>query len=693
MQPPFLGEEELEEQDRESDPGAGISSPPPAGAAAEDPLARLPSAPVERDEEEADTDPRFRLPEPPKASVKPPPPVPSERPPDMEAEPAKAEGPDEAEPAEESGPAGAESAEGDDGERPAAVDESAGPVESDTEPAGSAASAGDDLEEKGEGEPPGEEPETTGEAEPREEPSTDGRQLEATTGVVVLGRAKVVGVSSEPEPVVPAGAREPSPDGEPAAEEAAEIEVEKEEEALPAGAPAATAETPGKVVEGGAEVPVEVEDGVEVGEEQASGYQDFDQPIELDVSEEKEAGEAEEIDLSEMEKAVPAPPVRPTPVPPPPAEAGSTGAQHLPPPSPPDGKARRMSGAPPPPPNNVAQQIPSPPQRGSAAQGQVATAKGEAQAEAARSEKQLESRPTPRTAKGPRPWWERFFTDDYLRSVVPPTMDQVKKQCDFVEASLGLPQGSTILDVGCGLGLHALELTGRGYLVVGLDLSLPMITRAAEQAQYRGLKINFLHADIRKIEFDGSFDGVICIGTTFGFFDEESNRDVLGRLRDALRPGGRLLIDVVNRDFVIRSQPNLIWFQGDSCVCMEESEFNYFTSRLHVKRTMMHEDGRQSDTEYSVRLYSLHELGFLMRQTGFRVLEVSGQEATRGVFFGLNAPRAVVLAERFAAQQTRADGGRVSQAPASGKASAKPEDFTEETTDVTETLSDDLVEE
>jgi len=41
---------------------------------------------------------------------------------------------------------------------------------------------------------------------------------------------------------------------------------------------------------------------------------------------------------------------------------------------------------------------------------------------------------------------------------------------------------------------------------------------------------------------------------------------------------------------------------------MEESEVNYFSSRLQVKRTMMHEDGRQTEAEYSVRLYSLHEL-------------------------------------------------------------------------------------
>jgi SAM-dependent methyltransferase len=247
-----------------------------------------------------------------------------------------------------------------------------------------------------------------------------------------------------------------------------------------------------------------------------------------------------------------------------------------------------------------------------------------------------------------RQWWERFFSDDYLMSVRPATAAQIAKQVDFIEQSLGVSKGGTILDVGCGLGLHAVELTRRGYLVVGLDLSLSMITRAAELAQQQQLKLNVVHADIREMEFDGAFDGVICMGTTFGFFDDDANRDVLARLNHALRPGGRVLMDMVNRDYVLRFQPNLVWFEGDECVCMEESDFNYFNSRLTVKRTMMREDGKQSNAEYSVRLYSLHELGLLMQQVGFRVIEVSGQEAIRGAFFGGNSPRMLLLAERRA---------------------------------------------
>jgi SAM-dependent methyltransferase len=245
-----------------------------------------------------------------------------------------------------------------------------------------------------------------------------------------------------------------------------------------------------------------------------------------------------------------------------------------------------------------------------------------------------------------RQWWERFFSEDYLLTVLPPVPAQIAKQVDFLVASLGLERGATVLDVGCGLGLHSIELCRRGFLVVGLDLSLAMITRAAEAAQRQAMKINFVHADIREMEFEGAFDGVICMGTTFGFFDDDANRDVLQRLHQALKPGGRILLDVVNRDYAIALQPNLVWFEGDECVVMEESDFNYFNSRLSVKRTMMREDGRQAQADYAIRLYSLHELGQMMQQMGFRVIEVSGQEAIRGAFFGSCSPRILMLGER-----------------------------------------------
>jgi SAM-dependent methyltransferase len=251
-----------------------------------------------------------------------------------------------------------------------------------------------------------------------------------------------------------------------------------------------------------------------------------------------------------------------------------------------------------------------------------------------------------RRKKRTRIWWEDFFNDDYLRTVRTPSAAQVARQCDFLEYSLGLQKGATILDVGCGLGLQAVELASRGYLVVGFDLSLPMLSRAADEAQDREIKMNFLHGDMREMTFDGSFDAVICLGTTFGYFDDDTNRQVLERMKRALKPQGLLLLDTVNRDFVVQGQPNLVWFEGDGCVCMEETQFNYISSRLHVKRTVILDDGRQRENEYGIRLYPLHEIGQLMHQMGFRVVEVSGMEATPGVYFGATSPRLILVAER-----------------------------------------------
>jgi SAM-dependent methyltransferase len=255
-----------------------------------------------------------------------------------------------------------------------------------------------------------------------------------------------------------------------------------------------------------------------------------------------------------------------------------------------------------------------------------------------------------------RRWWEDLFNDDYLRTVPRVTEAYNARECDFIEASLGLERGAKLLDIGCGTGRHSVNLAGRGYSVVGLDLSLSMLTRAQALAEESERKVNFMQADMREMTFDAAFDGIYCVGTTYGLFDDEANIQLIRTVHRALKDNGALLIEVANRDFVVRSQPNLIWFEGDACVCMEETTVNYITSRLHVKRTVILDEGGQQETEYSVRLYSLHELGTLLHKNGFRVTEVSGQYSTRGAFFGMDSPRVIILAEKRGSAEAPAFG-------------------------------------
>jgi SAM-dependent methyltransferase len=245
-----------------------------------------------------------------------------------------------------------------------------------------------------------------------------------------------------------------------------------------------------------------------------------------------------------------------------------------------------------------------------------------------------------------RLWWEDLFNDDYLRTCEKLTDEQIAREVDFVEDSLGIERGGAVLDLACGTGRHTIELARRGYEVVGFDLSLAMLARAGEDAQDRDAKVNFVQGDMREMTFDEQFDGVFCWNTSFGFFEEEKNALVIDRIHRSLRAGGLFLLDVVNRDFLIRQSPSLAWFEGDGCVCMDEMSVDFITSRMKIKRTMMLDDGRSREIEYSMRVYSLHELGKILHEHGFKVCEVSGRVATPGVFFGNESPRTIILAEK-----------------------------------------------
>ena len=71
-------------------------------------------------------------------------------------------------------------------------------------------------------------------------------------------------------------------------------------------------------------------------------------------------------------------------------------------------------------------------------------------------------------------------------------------------------------------------------------------------------------------------------------------------------------------------QPSQVWYEGDSCVCMDDMNLDFITSRCGLKRSIILDDGRTRESVYSVRLYALHELGKILHDVGFRITEASG---------------------------------------------------------------------
>jgi len=261
-----------------------------------------------------------------------------------------------------------------------------------------------------------------------------------------------------------------------------------------------------------------------------------------------------------------------------------------------------------------------------------------------RSTEKVAEQSRPDAAPAARKWWEEMFSEEFLRAIPILSPRQLEREVTFIEESLAVAPGGRILDLACGAGQHAVELASRSYDLVGYDLSQSQLDWAWGLAQERGQRLQFTHGDMRELAYQESFDAIYSWNTSFGFFEEEKNVDVAQRVFKALRPGGRFLLDVINRDFVVAQQPGQTWFEGDGCVCIDDVTIDFITSRMKVKRTLMLTNGKNRECTYSVRIYGLHELGKILHDVGFKILKVSGGPEMPGVFFGSVSPRVIILA-------------------------------------------------
>ncbi len=122
----------------------------------------------------------------------------------------------------------------------------------------------------------------------------------------------------------------------------------------------------------------------------------------------------------------------------------------------------------------------------------------------------------------------------------------------FILQALGLQPGMRVLDAPCGAGRIAVHVAKAGCQMTGIDRNPRFIARAQRRFAEEGVEGDFQVADLRRLPFDGGFDAAYNWGGSFGYFSDAENLLALQRLAAALRPGGRLLLDLLNREAVLR---------------------------------------------------------------------------------------------------------------------------------------------
>jgi ubiquinone/menaquinone biosynthesis C-methylase UbiE len=239
----------------------------------------------------------------------------------------------------------------------------------------------------------------------------------------------------------------------------------------------------------------------------------------------------------------------------------------------------------------------------------------------------------------PQDWAETTFDDWYMQVEGDRfSAEQTQQEARRIARMLELKPGQAVLDLACGLGRHTLELARMGLgPITGLDFVPSYIEEARKRALAAGVKSEFVCADMRALDYEGRFDAVFnCFNSMF-YWDDATNQDILARVHRALRPGGRLYLEVQNREAqvaalalranrwarmehklrgllgrarrLVAPRPTVRLAQKDHVLDLETGVLNgTMQSKLP--------DGTLRETPYQLRLYTLTEVKTLLAQVG-----------------------------------------------------------------------------
>jgi len=235
-------------------------------------------------------------------------------------------------------------------------------------------------------------------------------------------------------------------------------------------------------------------------------------------------------------------------------------------------------------------------------------------------------------------WFRSYFDDFYLKWFLEGIPEEItENQIKLIEEVLDLKKGDKILDLFCGIGRHSLALSKMGYSVTAIDSSEKYIEVLMQSADKLNLDTKSYSMDAREIKYIEEFDSIIIMFVSFGYFNEEDNFKLLKKISDALKHNGKLLLDLENRDYILKNYVREKWREKDYGFLMERHKFDPITSRQKTKRVILSNCTDKREMFRDIRLYSAHEIINMAENAGLKPLKLMGDYDKSD--FQINSPR------------------------------------------------------
>ena len=207
-----------------------------------------------------------------------------------------------------------------------------------------------------------------------------------------------------------------------------------------------------------------------------------------------------------------------------------------------------------------------------------------------------------------------FYTDYLNESVTNDEVNFIKK---FIHNS------DKVLDLCCGHGRHTIKLKSDGVDIVGIDNSIQAIKHAKTEAIKNNLDENiFKNIDILKDDMPEKYDVIILLGNSLGLFLNE-DVNVLNKVRKALKPKGYFILDLTNRDYILKNWQPTYWLEKNNCFCLHKNSIDLVNNVLELREfRIINNLTKQYDCK--TNLYSFHDINSKISKSDFNLIEYYG---------------------------------------------------------------------
>jgi ubiquinone/menaquinone biosynthesis C-methylase UbiE len=240
-----------------------------------------------------------------------------------------------------------------------------------------------------------------------------------------------------------------------------------------------------------------------------------------------------------------------------------------------------------------------------------------------------------------RAWYKKWFGNEYLIVYAHRDEKEALQLINLIHSNIKLSPKSKILDLCCGQGRHALILAKQGYRVYGVDLSSTLLTHAKFRSNKQE-KAHFIQADMRYLPARESFDLLLNLFTSFGYFAmDEENIAVFNQFKAVLKNNSYFIFDYFNSSHVVE---NLVKYQQEKLGKLLVEQERHIDNDRVQKKIILSKNGHKSIFYESVKLYKSDQILSMLEKAGLVVNKIFGDYD--GSVFNRYSPRYIIIGQK-----------------------------------------------